>query len=86
VIVQNAVTRKMSLVIADVDGSLVTEEKVLTLRAKASVRALARAGIAFAITSGRPTRGMAMLIEPLALRTPVSAFNGGLFVMPDMTI
>lgn len=76
----------MSLLIADVDGSLVTEDKVLTMRAQAAVKALDTAGIAFAITSGRPPRGMAMLIEPLALRTPVAAFNGGVFVKPDMTI
>jgi Cof subfamily protein (haloacid dehalogenase superfamily) len=29
---------------------------------------------------------MAMLVEPLALRTPLAGFNGGLFVRPDMTI
>ena len=29
---------------------------------------------------------MAMLIEPLALETPIAAFNGGTFVAPDMTI
>jgi len=79
-------TSKISLVLADVDGTLVTEEKVLTSRAEAAVRALQDAGIGFAITSGRPPRGMAMLIDPLALRTPVAAFNGGIFVNPDMTI
>jgi hypothetical protein len=42
--------------------------------------------LAFAITSGRPPRGMAMLIDPLALRTPVAGLNGGIFVKPDMTI
>lgn len=77
---------KVSLLVADVDGSLVTDDKVLTMRAQAAVKALDAAGIAFAITSGRPPRGMAMLIEPLALRTPVAAFNGGVFVKPDMTI
>ena len=77
---------KISLVLADVDGTLVTEDKVLTARAAAAVQALHAAGIAFAITSGRPPRGMAMLIEPLQLRTPVAAFNGGVFVKPDMTI
>ena len=50
------------------------------------MKALHAAGIAFAITSGRPPRGMAMLIEPLGLRTPVAGFNGGIFVKPDMTI
>jgi Cof subfamily protein (haloacid dehalogenase superfamily) len=50
------------------------------------VKALHAAGIGFAITSGRPPRGMAMLIEPLELRTPIAGFNGGIFVKPDMTI
>jgi Cof subfamily protein (haloacid dehalogenase superfamily) len=50
------------------------------------VNALQAGGIAFAITSGRPPRGMAMLIDPLSLRTPVAGFNGGIFVRPDMTI
>jgi Cof subfamily protein (haloacid dehalogenase superfamily) len=77
---------KISLVLADVDGTLVTAEKVLTTRAVAAVKALQAAGIVFAITSGRPPRGMAMLIDPLALRTPVAGFNGGIFVKPDMTI
>jgi 3-deoxy-D-manno-octulosonate 8-phosphate phosphatase KdsC-like HAD superfamily phosphatase len=63
---------KISLVLADVDGTLVTAEKVLTSRAGAAVKALHAAGIGFAITSGRPPRGMAMLIDPLALRTPVA--------------
>ena len=77
---------KISLVLADVDGTLVTKDKVLTPRAAAAVKALRTAGIAFAITSGRPPRGMSMLIEPLALQTPIAGFNGGLFVDPDMTI
>jgi Cof subfamily protein (haloacid dehalogenase superfamily) len=77
---------KISLVLADVDGTLVTAEKVLTARARAAVKGLQAAGIAFAITSGRPPRGMSMLIDPLALRTPVSGFNGGILVKPDMTI
>jgi Cof subfamily protein (haloacid dehalogenase superfamily) len=74
------------LVIADVDGTLVTSEKLLTARARAAVAALRAADIAFAITSGRPPRGMAMLIAPLELETPLAGFNGGIFVKPDMTI
>jgi Cof subfamily protein (haloacid dehalogenase superfamily) len=83
---RNEQPSKVSLFIADVDGSLVNEEKVLTPRAQAAVRALDAAGIAFAVTSGRPPRGMAMLIEPLALKTPIAGFNGGIFIRPDMTI
>jgi Cof subfamily protein (haloacid dehalogenase superfamily) len=77
---------KISLVLADVDGTLVTAEKVLTSRARAAVQALQVANIQFAITSGRPPRGMSMLIDPLALRTPVAGFNGGILVKPDMTV
>ena len=77
---------KISLVLADVDGTLITADKVLTPRAADAVKALAAAGIAFAITSGRPPRGMAMLIEPLALRTPIAGFNGGVFVHPDLSV
>jgi Cof subfamily protein (haloacid dehalogenase superfamily) len=78
--------RKISLVLADVDGTLVTEEKVLTEPAKAAVRALRTAGVRFAITSGRPPRGMAMLFDDLALDTPIAGFNGGLFVKTDLAI
>jgi Cof subfamily protein (haloacid dehalogenase superfamily) len=78
--------RKISLVLADVDGTLVTEEKVLTQRAQKAVRALEEAGIRFAITSGRPPRGMSMLFDALEIDTPIAGFNGGLFTQPDLTI
>src|SRR5215468_8247877 len=78
--------RKISLLLADVDGTLVTHEKILTERARNAVRRLQGAGVRFAITSGRPPKGMAMLVEPLNLDTPIAGFNGGLFVHPDLTI
>jgi Cof subfamily protein (haloacid dehalogenase superfamily) len=74
------------LLLADVDGTLVTQDKVLTDRAVAAVGKLRQAGIMFAVTSGRPPRGMSMLIEPLELATPIAAFNGGLFAHPDMSV
>jgi Cof subfamily protein (haloacid dehalogenase superfamily) len=85
-VVSERAQSKISLVLADVDGTLVTAEKVLTPRARAAVKALQAADIHFAITSGRPPRGMSMLIDPLALRTPVAGFNGGILVKPDMTV
>ena len=74
------------LFLADVDGTLVTQDKVLTDRAVDAVRELGRAGIAFAVTSGRPPRGMSMLVEPLEITLPLAAFNGGILVGPDMTV
>jgi len=73
------------LVIADVDGTLVTQEKILTQRAIQSVMALQAAGIKFAVTSGRPPRGMTMLIDPLKIDEPLAAFNGGVIIKPDLT-
>ncbi len=74
------------LMLADVDGTLVTPDKVLTDRAIDAVRRLHAAGILFAITSGRPPRGMDMLIEPLDITTPIAAFNGGLLVDRNMSV
>jgi len=76
----------IKLLLADVDGTLVTHDKILTDRAKAAVAKLRDAGIAFAITSGRPPRGMQMLIGPLGITTPVAAFNGGMFLNPDLSL
>src|ERR1700685_2063104 len=74
------------LFLADAAGALVTQDKVLTQRAIAAVGKLREAGILFAVTSGRPPRGMSMLIEPLQLTTPIAGFNGGVYVHPDMSV
>ena len=74
------------LLLADVDGTLVTPDKVLTDPTIAAVAKLKEAGILFAVTSGRPPRGMSMLVELLKLSTPIAAFNGGLFAHPDMSV
>ena len=75
----------IELLIADVDGTLVTPDKELTEKARAAVRKLHEASVAFAVTSGRPPRGMSMLVEPLAITTPIAGFNGGMFVHPDLS-
>ncbi len=69
----------IALLLADVDGTLVTHDKLLTDRAVSAVRKLAERGIKFAITSGRPPKGMSMLFEALKIDTPIAGFNGGLF-------
>ncbi len=77
--------KAIRMVIADVDGTLVTQEKILTKRAAEAVLRLHEAGIEFSVTSGRPPRGMAMLIDPLKLTQPLAAFNGGVLIEPDLT-
>ncbi|MGA7522394.1 MAG: HAD family hydrolase, partial [Acidobacteriaceae bacterium] len=80
------VSEAIRLVLSDVDGTLVTPEKVLTPEAIDAVRGLHERGILFALTSSRPPRGMTMLVEPLQLTTPLSGFNGGQIVDRDLQI
>ena len=75
---------RIALVVSDVDGTLVTKDKVLTDAARAAVRRLKDAGIAFTIVSSRPTIGMHFLIEPLALTLPFGSFNGSSIVDPAL--
>ena len=74
---------KIALLLSDVDGTLVTHDKVLTPRAQDAVRKLDEAGIGFTITSSRPPRGMTRLIAPLNLKLPIGGFNGGGLVNPN---
>jgi hypothetical protein len=71
---------RIRLLLSDVDGTLVTSKKELTDEAIEAVKNLGDDGILFAVTSGRPPRGLRMLIEPLKLTTPLAGFNGGLIV------
>ena len=71
---------RIALVVSDVDGTLLTKDKILTDGAKAAVRKLHEAGIGFTIVSSRPTIGMGFLIEPLAITLPIGAFNGSSIV------
>jgi Cof subfamily protein (haloacid dehalogenase superfamily) len=82
----NAATRSpsatISAVVSDVDGTLVTDDKILTVRTQAAVARLRAEDVAFAIISSRPPRGLRMLIEPLKITTPITGFNGGLMTTP----
>jgi Cof subfamily protein (haloacid dehalogenase superfamily) len=77
---------KVSLVLSDVDGTLVTSDKRLTDASLHAIQRLATAGIKFTISSSRPPFGLRGLIERLALRLPFGAFNGGALALPDMTM
>jgi Cof subfamily protein (haloacid dehalogenase superfamily) len=78
--------RDIRLLLADVDGTLVTQDKVLTEQAVAAAQELHDAGVTLALTSGRPPRGMSMLIAPLRLQGAIAGFNGGVFVNPDLSV
>jgi len=78
--------RSIVAVLTDVDGTLVTKDKLITERTAQAVRRLREIGVVFTITSGRPPRGMRMLVEPLGLMLPMAAFNGGVIVLPDLSL
>lgn len=72
----------IKLLLADVDGTLVDSKKRITPRAAEAIRKLEEAGIGFAITSGRPPRGMKTVAETVKVTAPIAAFNGGTLVKP----
>lgn len=78
--------RKVSLVVTDVDGTLVKTDKSLTPAAIAAVQRLHDAGIGFSICSSRPPFGLRMMIEPLGLKLPFGGYNSGTIVETDFTI
>lgn len=71
---------RITLVVSDVDGTLVTQDKRLTDGARRAVQRLHTAGIGFTITSSRPPVGMRFLIEPLGITLPIGPFNGSSIV------
>jgi Cof subfamily protein (haloacid dehalogenase superfamily) len=77
---------KISLVVSDVDGTLVTSDKFLTPRAIAAVERLHARGIGFSICSSRPPFGLRMLIEPLRVVLPFGGYNGGTIVTPQFSV
>jgi Cof subfamily protein (haloacid dehalogenase superfamily) len=77
---------KISALISDVDGTLVTDDKILTARAQAALTELRASGILFSIISSRPPRGLRMLLPPLGITAPIGSFNGGVLANPDRSV
>jgi Cof subfamily protein (haloacid dehalogenase superfamily) len=74
------------LLLAEVEGTLLAPGDVLTAETERAVRRLRDADIQLAITSGRPPRGMRTLIAALRITAPVSGFDGGMLVRPDLSL
>jgi Cof subfamily protein (haloacid dehalogenase superfamily) len=75
---------RIALVISDVDGTLLSEDKSITEGTISAVQRLRDADIGFTITSSRPTVGMRFLVEPLQITLPIGAFNGSAIIDPKM--
>lgn len=77
---------RIRLVIADIDGTLVTKEKLLTPRSVQAVDRLSEAGIIFGVTTGRPPAGVRMLIKTVPHMRFIAGFNGGIIVTRDFSV
>jgi Cof subfamily protein (haloacid dehalogenase superfamily) len=74
------------LVIADIDGTLVTKEKLLTAKSINAVQMLSGAGVIFGVTTGRPPIGVRMLLPLLPDLKFIAGFNGGVIVNRDLAV
>lgn len=76
---------RISLVVSDVDGTLINHDKVVSAATIAAAAKLREAGIALAAVSSRPPRGMTMIAEALDLEI-FGGFNGGLIVDRKLSV
>src|SRR5664279_917522 len=76
----------VALVLSDIDGTLLDNEKNLTPGAPAAVERLYRAGIRFTLASARPPQMTRQLVRVLQIREPLACFNGALIENPDETV
>ena len=74
---------KCSAVISDVDGTLVTNEKISDRAYESRRGEAASKRNPFSIVSSRPPRGLRMLFAPLGITMPVAGFNGGMLVTAE---
>jgi Cof subfamily protein (haloacid dehalogenase superfamily) len=77
---------RIRLLIADIDGTLINKEKLLTPRSVEAVERLKEAGILFGVTTGRPPKGTKMLVDHLAGLKFIAGFNGGIIVRRDFSL
>ena len=74
------------LLISDVDGTLVRDDKSLSDRTEQAIKRLRKAGVAVSLISARPPSGMYWIAERLGIEGPMGAFNGGTLFMADRAI
>jgi Cof subfamily protein (haloacid dehalogenase superfamily) len=74
------------LLVSDIDGTLVRDDKSLPDANRQAILALAATGVATTLISSRPPSGMLGLAAKLRLTGPLAAFNGGTLFEADGTI
>lgn len=72
--------RRICLLVADVDGTLLNAQKRLSPATVKALQDLREAGIQFSLVSQRPLQGIQGLMSTLQIRGACAALNGGLIV------
>jgi Cof subfamily protein (haloacid dehalogenase superfamily) len=71
---------RIRLVVSDIDGTLVRQDKSLSEGVVAAVQRLRNADVAFSLISARPPSGMLWIAAKLLLTGNIASFNGGTIV------
>lgn len=69
--------RGIRLVVCDIDGTIVRDDKTLSDRTVETVRRAREAGLLVTLISARPPSGLGEIVAGLGLDGAVGAFNGG---------
>ena len=70
-------TSRISLLVSDIDGTLINGNKELTPATLAAAAKLRDAGVRLCLVSSRSVRGMQMYLQQIGNDTPSAGLNGG---------
>lgn len=83
---RDAATSRISLLVSDIDGTLINGNKELTPATLAAAGRLREAGIRLCLVSSRSVRGMRMYLQQIGNDTPSAGLNGGEIVDASGTV
>lgn len=76
------VTKEKYLIAVDLDGTLLTDKKKISLSTKLYLRKLEKAGNIVAISTGRPIRTALPYYKEIGLNGPLICYNGAFYCNP----
>ncbi len=76
-------TAPIRLLVSDIDGTLVRNDKSLSEQVVAAAKRVQQAGLTMSLISARPPSGMFRIAERRGLTGPIGACHGGTLVRPD---
>lgn len=77
---------EISLVISDIDGTLITSNHELTESTISAAAALRSAGVHLSLASSRPPLAILPIVEKLGLDSPFAAFNGAVVIEANRNV